>query len=196
MKNKKGFTLIELLAVIVILGVLMAIAIPSMTGYISNSKKDTLLNSAQQLLSGAKDMLTSENAYPGPNTAVIIPVSKIDLEKGGVSPYDNNPFDESQGKSYIIVYNKAKSDSEVSSTSYEYYIALTDQSNNCLETISETLLTTAKTKAKRTTVKGGSCNITAAKSSSGAKTFNVLKDKTDTLSSISPASVIVYGEGE
>ena len=29
MKNKKGFTLIELLAVIIILGVLMLVAIPS-----------------------------------------------------------------------------------------------------------------------------------------------------------------------
>ena len=32
--NKKGFTLIELLAVIVILGVLLAIAIPSVTKHI------------------------------------------------------------------------------------------------------------------------------------------------------------------
>ena len=37
--NKKGFTLIELLAVIVILGVLLAIAIPSVTKYINVSKK-------------------------------------------------------------------------------------------------------------------------------------------------------------
>lgn len=35
MKEKKGFTLIELLAVIVILGVIMMIAIPSVTGYIT-----------------------------------------------------------------------------------------------------------------------------------------------------------------
>lgn len=34
-KNNKGFTLIELLAVIVILGLLMAIAIPSVTRYIT-----------------------------------------------------------------------------------------------------------------------------------------------------------------
>ena len=33
LKNKKGFTLIELLAVIIILGVLMALAIPSMTHF-------------------------------------------------------------------------------------------------------------------------------------------------------------------
>ena len=42
MKNKKGFTLIELLAVIVILGLLMAIAIPSVTKYITQSRKKTV----------------------------------------------------------------------------------------------------------------------------------------------------------
>lgn len=44
MKNKKGFTLIELLAVIVILGLLMAIAIPSVTKYITQSRKKTVVS--------------------------------------------------------------------------------------------------------------------------------------------------------
>ena len=35
--NKKGFTLIELLAVIIILGILMIITIPSVTKYINDS---------------------------------------------------------------------------------------------------------------------------------------------------------------
>ena len=40
MKNKKGFTLIELLAVIVILGIILVIAIPSISAAILNSRKN------------------------------------------------------------------------------------------------------------------------------------------------------------
>ena len=47
---KKGFTLIELLAVIVILGVIMVIAIPFVTGYIERSKKGALLSTADGLV--------------------------------------------------------------------------------------------------------------------------------------------------
>ena len=39
MKNKKAFTLVELLAVIVIMGLLMAIAIPSITSSLERSKE-------------------------------------------------------------------------------------------------------------------------------------------------------------
>ena len=42
LKNQKGLTLIELLAVIVILGIIAAIAIPSIGGIIHNSKKDAV----------------------------------------------------------------------------------------------------------------------------------------------------------
>ncbi|MDD3241646.1 MAG: prepilin-type N-terminal cleavage/methylation domain-containing protein [Bacilli bacterium] len=44
--NKKGFTLIEILAVIVILGVIMVIAVPFVTGYIERSKRNALLSTA------------------------------------------------------------------------------------------------------------------------------------------------------
>ena len=51
MKNKKGFTLIELLAVIVILGLLMAIAIPNVTRLIEQSRKKTLVNTINSFIS-------------------------------------------------------------------------------------------------------------------------------------------------
>ena len=39
MKKQKGFTLIELLAVIVVLGLLLAIAIPSVTNMLISQEK-------------------------------------------------------------------------------------------------------------------------------------------------------------
>lgn len=59
--GKKGFTLIELLAVIVILGVIMLIAIPSVSSIIANSRANTMKSTAEMLISGAKNMVLSSS---------------------------------------------------------------------------------------------------------------------------------------
>lgn len=54
MKNEKGMTLVELLAVLVILGIIAAIAIPMIGNVIQDSKERAILADAQSILSAAK----------------------------------------------------------------------------------------------------------------------------------------------
>ncbi|MFJ8245674.1 type II secretion system protein [Peribacillus asahii] len=54
LKNQKGLTLVELLAVVVILGIIAAIAVPSIAGIIDNSKKDAHIANAEQMIGAAR----------------------------------------------------------------------------------------------------------------------------------------------
>lgn len=53
LKNKKGFTLVELIVVIAIIAVLVAIAVPAMTGYINDAKTSVNQSNCRSVVSAA-----------------------------------------------------------------------------------------------------------------------------------------------
>lgn len=87
-KNKKAFTLIELLAVIVILGIIMLIAIPGVTGYITSSRKSTLLTTIEEYIRIANTEINGGTYhFFEPNRIYAIPIECLPVEKGGEDPF-------------------------------------------------------------------------------------------------------------
>lgn len=188
--NKKGFTLIELLAVIVILGVVMAIAIPSMNKVIDNSKKDTLVATAQEYINGAKTMLLSANSMPDYGYALVLSVHDIELERGGKSPYTSTEFDKTN--SYVVVVNESDVNDAAGASDYTYYITLKDSSLNCLNPVTEAQLNNKAKVTRGYVASGTACESTAIDSSKTGEAFTTATTALEKITIPSGAKYIIY----
>lgn len=65
MNKMKGFTLIELMVVVAIIGILAAIALPSYTKYVMQSRRTVAINAILDLASKETRFYTISNNYTG-----------------------------------------------------------------------------------------------------------------------------------
>ncbi|MFP4020292.1 MAG: type IV pilin protein [Halanaerobium sp.] len=121
LKKEKGFTLIELLIVIVVLGILMSMAVPALSGV--KNKADTAVAKADlhNIMQCLEIYYLEQGEYPSQNTQADLSSISSDLDdlniKNDADIYDYQTG--SDDKKYILIYQAAAD---------EYYYISTDES--------------------------------------------------------------------
>lgn len=140
LRNEKGLTLLELLAVIVILGIIAAIAIPSIGGIIKNSKDKAHYANAQLIIDATR--LYTTNTSPMKSEAV--PITKLVtegyLDVKPTDPDSKAQYDDTTSVSVNYVDTTGK---------YDYTITLVGSSNKTLGTWKEDDLKAGKATVTR-----------------------------------------------
>lgn len=114
--NRKGFTLIELILVIGIIGVILAFAIPNVTGTLQRNKKDQMIEDAKDMVEKARNYVLMNNSCDNNDNEIELTLVKLDSRHEILtSPYGK---DYNREKSYVNV--ECKTEGNV------FYVYLTD----------------------------------------------------------------------
>ena len=123
--TQKGFTLVELLAVIVVLGIILVIAVPSITGTINNAKGDSFATSAKMMKSNAVTFVNTAAAVSLPTVddhGIVVSHTALSMEN-----LTTDAFDNTYAEKYVLLVcddgSAADADTDCED-GYKYYVTL------------------------------------------------------------------------
>jgi general secretion pathway protein G len=134
-KDEAGFTLIELLIVIVVLGILMSMAVPALSGV--KNKADTAVAKADlhNIMQSLEMYYMDQGEYPGQGTKGDLTTISSDLAelniKNDAVDYSYQTDADTEAEKYIIIYEAASDEF--------YYISTETSSLTGPETTEPTL---------------------------------------------------------
>jgi type II secretory pathway pseudopilin PulG len=120
--NRKAFTLVELLAMLVVLGILIGITVPNITGILNQQKTNGFVEDATKMVNRTKTKMSSDSSIKKPVAGHCLVFTlnylndndDIDTGPNGGSYLDYNSF--------VIVTRQG--------TEYKYYIRLVEDNGS------------------------------------------------------------------
>lgn len=119
MRNNKGFTLIELLVMLVVLGILMVVAIPNITGIMKNNRLNALKGDAQHMVERTNVMVTkSKNiSKPAAGECIIFSLNYLNTNDDLTAGPNDGLYN--QEESFVIYTRQGQK--------YAYYVRLIEE---------------------------------------------------------------------
>jgi prepilin-type N-terminal cleavage/methylation domain len=109
--DNRGFTLFELICIVAVMGVIMAISYPSISGYINTKANLDMQITAQQLLFDIRDVRQKNISEPDVKYTIYIYDNSYTVKRSGTDiPVTLKTFTATQGITFTSNISKIKTD--------------------------------------------------------------------------------------